>query len=293
MDKQFYNEASAARLGWTPEWFGAKEFDETLIKNIKEFQKQHGLTADGLAGPSTYRIIWTQRESELQHEMPPVAGRKDSFIIYNNNYFDINWPKVVLPFMTGGLKISSGYSKKIQLRKPNMFVCHWDVCLNSKSCHKVLANRGLSVHFLIDNDGTIYQTLDMNHVAYHAGSRKWNDASIGVEISNAYYPKYQNWYKRHGFGERPLMTDVEVHGGTLDPFLGFYPEQLAALKALIKAVHEATGIKLETPTTTTTSRPAVLAKYNGVVNHLHLTKKKIDCAGLDIKSILEDIKNGR
>ena len=36
MDKEFYNEASAARLGWTPEWFGAKEFDETLTKNIKE-----------------------------------------------------------------------------------------------------------------------------------------------------------------------------------------------------------------------------------------------------------------
>ena len=35
-DKIFYNEASAAKLGWEPEWFGATEFDETLTKKIRE-----------------------------------------------------------------------------------------------------------------------------------------------------------------------------------------------------------------------------------------------------------------
>ena len=48
MDKIFYNEASAAKMGWEPEWFGAKEFDEELVKKIREFQKEHNLTADGL-----------------------------------------------------------------------------------------------------------------------------------------------------------------------------------------------------------------------------------------------------
>ena len=37
MDKIFYNEASAAKLGWEPEWFGAEEIDEVLIEKVIEF----------------------------------------------------------------------------------------------------------------------------------------------------------------------------------------------------------------------------------------------------------------
>ena len=54
-------------------------------------------------------------------------------------------------------------------RKPTFFVNHWDVCLSADSCAKVLNKRGISVHFLIDNDGTIFQMLDTQHKAWHAG----------------------------------------------------------------------------------------------------------------------------
>ena len=30
--------------------------------------------------------------------------------------------------------------------------------------------------------------------------------------------------------------------------------------------------------------------FKGFVSHYHVTKKKIDCAGLDIKALLEEIK---
>ena len=159
--------------------------------------------------------------------------------------------------MKGGMKLTKGYKKVVEKRQPNNFVCHWDVCLNSKSCFKVLSQRGLSVHFLIDNDGTIYQLLDMNHIAYHAGGSKWNANSIGVEITNAYYPKHQSWYVKNGFGERPIWREKKVHGSYLEPFMGFYDVQLKALKALMKAVNEATGIPLEPPNSSTTSAPAV------------------------------------
>ena len=39
MDKIFYNQASAAKLGWTPEWFGAYDFDENLLKKIRNFNE--------------------------------------------------------------------------------------------------------------------------------------------------------------------------------------------------------------------------------------------------------------
>ena len=149
---------------------------------------------------------------------------------------------------------------------------------------------------MIDNDGTIYQTLDMQHAAWHAGSARTNRPSVGVEISNAYYPKYQEWYKSHGYGERPLIEDAWVHGQRLDPFLGFYPEQIKAAQALWKAIHGATGIPYECPvnqfgkTSTKYEQEVAYGNYSGFVSHYHISKSKIDCAGLDLRELLDEVK---
>tara|TARA_R100000030_G_scaffold20672_1_gene14903 strand:- start:1856 stop:2278 length:423 start_codon:yes stop_codon:yes gene_type:complete len=139
--------------------------------------------------------------------------------------------------------------------------------------------------------------MDMNDVAYHAGGKTWNNKSIGVEIANAYYPKYQSWYKKNGLEERPLVEGAKVHGKTLEPFMDFYPVQYEALKALMKAVHKATGIPLKAPldrsgnTNTTVSKKCADGKFEGFISHYHLKKTKIDCANLDLKKILETIKD--
>lgn len=63
------------------------------------------------------------------------------------------------------------------------FVVHHDGCMSADMCFSVLQNeRGLSVHFLLDNDGTIYQTIDLGLMAYHAA--EWNADSIGIELCN-------------------------------------------------------------------------------------------------------------
>ena len=198
----------------------------------------------------------------------------------------------------GGLKAKPGthYSYAGRPRRNvRYFINHWDVCLNSKSCQTVLDKRGISVHFLIDNDGTIYQTLDMQHSAWHAGSERANRASVGVEITNAYYPKYQKWYVENGFDERPMVENAWVHHNKLEPFMGFYPEQIRALKALWKAIHGATEIPYETPVnqfgnvSTQYEQSVTYGKFTGFVSHYHVSKKKIDCAGLDIKTLLEEV----
>lgn len=83
-----------------------------------------------------------------------------------------------------------------------------------------------------------------------------------------------------------------MHGKYLEPFLGFYDVQIDALKALMKAVHDATGIPLETPNSSTTSAPAVRGTYGGFISHFHLKKNKIDCAGLDLPELISEIKQG-
>jgi N-acetyl-anhydromuramyl-L-alanine amidase AmpD len=65
----------------------------------------------------------------------------------------------------------------------DQFVLHFDVAGISRNCFKVLQDdRGLSVHFMLDLDGTIYQTLDVKERAWHATIA--NDRSVGIEIAN-------------------------------------------------------------------------------------------------------------
>jgi len=64
----------------------------------------------------------------------------------------------------------------------DQFVTHYDVCGVSQKCFDVLHDRrGLSVHFMLDIDGTIYQTLDLKERAWHATIS--NSRSIGIEIA--------------------------------------------------------------------------------------------------------------
>ena len=297
MDKIKYNKESSAKLGWLPSWFGCDKFDQKLVDAIAKWQKDNGIEDDGLCGPGTYRRVYTERESQIDEFKPDLVPNKDeSFIVYHGNFLPIEWPKVVLWSEDKGLKLDKGFSPYTDKREIKMFMNHWDVCLNSKSCNSVLEQRGISVHFLLDNDGTIYQTMDMNHAAWHAGDRTLNHNTVGVEISNAYDLKYQAWYKKNGFGERPVIDGETVHGVKLKPFTGFYDIQIQALKALWKAIHLGLGIPYECPvddkgeTLKEVSSDVENGKFKGFVSHYHATKRKQDCAGLDIRKLLNEIK---
>jgi hypothetical protein len=299
IDKNFYNESSAAKLGWNPTWFSEKYYDDKLVRAIKKWQKQNGLTADGLCGPTTFRRLWTERQADIDDHKPD-ACHYSNYIVYQGNFTPIDWDKVVLWSEQGGLETPSGnyysYSGRPK-RNIRLFVNHWDVCLSSRSCQRVLDKRGASVHFLIDNDGTIFQTLDMQHGAWHAGSERVNRASVGVEISNAYYTKYQSWYEKNGFGPRPLVDDAWVHGRKLPEHTDFYPVQIEALQALWKAISKAADIPLEAPknqfgkTSTKYEQDVKYGSFSGFISHYHVSKHKIDCAGLEIVELLEEVKD--
>lgn len=87
----------------------------------------------------------------------------------------------------------------------DQFVLHYDVCPVSQTCFKVLHDhRNLSVHFMLDVDGTIYQTLDLKERARHATIS--NARSIGIEIANmgaygvADKTALEKWYEAHDGG---------------------------------------------------------------------------------------------
>lgn len=169
--------------------------------------------------------------------------------------------------------------------KVDQFVLHYDVCGTSRQCFRVLHDlRGLSVHFMLDIDGTIYQTMDVKERAWHATYA--NDRSVGVEIANigAYgageKDPFAQWYVREPgasrggtVGETTLRITVPPafgDGGVRTPnFVGsparnqmivgeirgkmyrqydFTPEQYAALIRLTAALHRVLpGIELDYP----------------------------------------------
>ena len=247
-----------------------------------------------MCGPSTYRVILSEREALQKTEALGWETNTSDVLWWNDQPIKIDWPSdKVHTFKDPGFPypISKGLTKKSSKREIKSFVTHWDVCLNSMSCAKVLARRNVSVQFCIDNDGTIIQLHDMNDVCWHAGNSKVNHSAVGVEISNAFYTKYQSWYRKNGFGERPIKSGALAQNRKVEDFTWFYPVQIEALKALYKAMHEGCGIPLEAPDEKWAyDKNAASGKFKGFMNHFHCSTKKIDCAGLDIETLLKDLK---
>lgn len=78
--------------------------------------------------------------------------------------------------------------------RQRFIILHYTALNNEKSI-SVLTQQSVSAHYLVNdtNDPEIYQLVDENKRAYHAGISHWrgfeqlNDTSIGIEIVNAGY----------------------------------------------------------------------------------------------------------
>jgi N-acetyl-anhydromuramyl-L-alanine amidase AmpD len=203
-----------------------------------------------------------------------------------------------------------GWDLPLLQDKVDQFVLHFDVTGTSRQCFKVLHDlRCLSVHFMLDLDGTIYQTLDLKERAWHATSS--NTRSVGIEIANigAYPPSEKGpmteWYQRDpngvrvvipaSFGEsgirtpnfvprpaRPEPITGTVQGRELAQY-DFTSEQYAALTKLTAALCKVfPKLKCDYP------RDAEgklipqklpddeLQRYQGILGHYHIQSNKVD-----------------
>lgn len=279
-----YNIKSAIDNGWNPQSFGCTRFGSDLLEKIAEFQKQNGLEADGFCGPNTLKKL---REQE----------KKYNHIVCGLKHIKVPW-RVVLWYEKKGLKAKNGsYRKLYSERDVKLFVNHWDVVAGkgAKDTIKILNKRNLSSQFLIDKDGVIYQTVNAQHICFHAGSRLWNNLSVGVEINNPYYLKYQD-----KDNPRPIVENAFVHGKKMSKHLDFYPIQTKALMHLWKAINKAYQIPFQTPTRKaaygkmvdlgTVHEPSQLGDYSGFIHHYNLTAGKIDCGGYELSDIIRKIK---
>ena len=158
----FYKE----RLKWTvpAEWPDDVASAELALR-VAAFQTEHGgLTVDGAMGPKTW-------ESLQGRTWEPPAGEH---IVVGGRRVAVPFP-VVTWLEPGGLSFYDrrGWTSRRDPsgRGVNLFVLHWDGCTSAHQCFQVLLDRGLSVHLLLDGDGTVYQALDLAEArAWHAGN---------------------------------------------------------------------------------------------------------------------------
>lgn len=190
------------------------------------------------------------------------------------------------------------------------FVLHYDQCGLARECFRILQDhRDLSVHFMLDLDGTIYQALDLKERAWHATTS--NTCGVGVEIANvgAYDPHGPNpftkWYSRneHGtvitipkeFGDGGILTpDFVGQPARQDPVEGviqgqtlvqydYTPQQYAALTKLIAtfctifpAIPSVYPTDSDGKLITKAMPPEALNNFRGILGHYHLQANKID-----------------
>jgi N-acetylmuramoyl-L-alanine amidase len=113
----------------------------------------------------------------------------------------------------------------------DQFVIHFDARGGSPRCFQVLHDqRGLSVQFMLDLDGTIYQTLDAKEAAWHATIA--NSRSIGIEVANigAFPAGGSNplgeWYRPDANGRiRVADPKADKAREPIDPAAGLRPSR--------------------------------------------------------------------
>ncbi|QDU71331.1 N-acetylmuramoyl-L-alanine amidase [Mucisphaera calidilacus] len=217
-----------------------------------------------------------------------------------------DWPEETLEQIRGG-----GWDLPLLQRTVDQFVIHYDVCGTSQKCFDVLHDRRcLSVHFMLDIDGTIYQTLDLKERAWHAGHA--NDRSVGIEIANmgAYRDPnasvFSTWYGKDakgriritipesmgdggvrtpdfiGYPSRPYQVEGPVQGETRYQY-DLTDEQYDSLIKLTAALHKIFPlIELDYPRGPDGKLTTVMVDmedqkgFRGLIGHYHLTDRKQD-----------------
>jgi hypothetical protein len=204
-----------------------------------------------------------------------------------------------------------GWDLPLLARVVDQFVIHFDARGTSRRCFEVLQDvRGLSVHFMLDLDGTIYQTLDVKEAAWHATIA--NGRSIGIEVANiGAYPAdganpLELWYRADADGRirvadperwqpasadrggpvlRPLRNELivgTIQGTKLKQY-DFTPQQYDALARLAATLctlfpkircdypRDAGGALL-----TQKLSDGEFVRFQGILGHYHVQANKVD-----------------
>ncbi len=156
-------------------------------------------------------------------------------------------------------------------REPDRIVMHYTVTRDVDTTFEVLRRAGFSYHYVIDKDGTIYQFVDENNVAYHAGCGDpprddcepgYNTRSIGISLVGC------------GYDHAGCEVNECYVGDDTKCWAPYPEEQLEATKELIDDIAE--------------RQPNIRASRDYVVGHDEIDQRKSDPGpAFDYDKVLE------
>lgn len=276
------------------------------VETTRQPQPGYAIIVAGQRFDADTRVVtWDEPEGYNAYLVPPPAAGKPAEPYDNHGVRK-------LPDPAGGDPLEPAEPLDLRTLREvvDQFVLHYDSKGSSKQTFAILQKRGLSVHFLLDVDGTIYQTLDLRERAYHATIA--NSRSIGIEIANlgAYPPgetkEFDAWYQTAENGgvvmrpppelgptevftpdfvarpDRPGLVRGAIHGHELDQY-DFTPEQYAALGKLVAALYRVfPRLALDYPRDAegrlllSAMSAEEFKKFRGLIGHFHIQTNKVD-----------------
>ena len=131
--------------------------------------------------------------SKVQHENNEDYFRTNIGDVSKNDN-TISYGSIVSAKPNGFKVVKTYFPATGQNFRQRYIILHYTALNNDKSV-QVLTQQGVSSHYLVNDldDKEIYQLVDENKRAYHAGISQWrndsqlNDTSIGIEIVNMGY----------------------------------------------------------------------------------------------------------
>src|SRR3989344_235518 len=239
-----------------------------LVEKVAAFQgSKPGLSVDGVLGEKTAFAIRGLKWLPTPGENLLALGDKKVKIGSKVLRFD----------EPGGLTFKNlpGWRIRDPNKPPRVVILHWDVDRSSHGCYQTLLARKLSIHFMVDNDGTIYQAGNPSTMtAFHAGSL--NDTSIGIEINSP------GTLLSLDDKARPRPRGILGVRNSKQEALYFYPEQVSSVLNLVTTLCAFYAIPKVLPgvnniVSNDVDNRILGNQYSGICGHYHCSLKgKID-----------------
>ncbi|MBL8787682.1 MAG: N-acetylmuramoyl-L-alanine amidase [Deltaproteobacteria bacterium] len=258
---------------------GVYNFDETpglrvAIAPGRTTYLRKGVTTGILIGGKRYPL-----DADVKLVVPGDPGALD-FVAKSTgpDGMPLHGPR----YLTPGQKLEPGKVLE-HTNAIHQAILHFNTADDSAKSFADQVKNSLSVHFMIDWDGTIYQGLDVADCAYHAGEA--NNQGIGIDLNNLapllhMKPKAPHFPKKHSrLAEmqspeyaRPTQSG-EINGVKVTT-LGYTAAQYRALGSLLRtlttvfptlAIGAPRDAKGQVPNRTLDDP----AKHDGVLAHYH------------------------
>jgi N-acetyl-anhydromuramyl-L-alanine amidase AmpD len=160
-------------------------------------------------------------------------------------------------------------------------VCHWTGAENPPSAlYRNMHKSKLSVHFVLDAEGLIWQMMDAGRFGAHCQAHGANAYSVGIELIN----RGSAITLPDKGVVRPILRE-RIHGA-LVRYAGFTMAQVMSCLALCESLCRAYELPMQVPQRGGDVLPTAMTlaearRFRGCGGHMHFERKKAD-PGLEL-----------